>query len=93
MCECDEGLVSKLEQDFKTTLEQHNTLEQWATWLECVCNTVLKQYEGGPQFSKAARQFLLKWSFYRCVFMCCGVSGHQVYISCTDLPLFAMVHG
>ena len=67
MCECDESLVQRLEQDFKTTLQQQKSLEEWAAWLEGVVNTVLEAYEGGPQFSKAARQFLLKWSFYRYV--------------------------
>lgn len=65
VCECEETLVSRLEQDFKSTLQQQNSLEQWAAWLESVVNTVLEPYAGGPQFPKAARQFLLKWSFYR----------------------------
>ena len=68
MCECEESLVLRLEQDFKSTLQEQNSLEQWATWLEGVVNTVLEPYEGGDKFSQAARQFLLKWSFYRCVF-------------------------
>lgn len=67
MCECEESLVLRLEQDFKSTLQEQNSLEQWATWLEGVVNTVLEPYEGGDKFSQAARQFLLKWSFYRCV--------------------------
>ena len=66
VCECDESLVARLEHDFKTTLQQQNTLEQWAAWLEGVVHTVLEPYEGGGhEFTKAARQFLLKWSFYR----------------------------
>ena len=65
VCECEETLVARLEQDFKSTLQQQNSLEQWATWLESVVNTVLEPYGGGNQFTKAARQFLLKWSFYR----------------------------
>lgn len=67
VCECEESLVLRLEQDFKSTLQEQNSLEQWATWLEGVVNTVLEPYEGGDKFSQAARQFLLKWSFYRCV--------------------------
>ena len=65
VCECEETLVARLEQDFKSTLQQQNSLEQWASWLESVVNTVLEPYVGGNQFTKAARQFLLKWSFYR----------------------------
>lgn len=42
-----------------------NSLEQWASWLEGVVDQVLKQHEGTEEFPKAARQFLLKWSFYR----------------------------
>lgn len=33
-------------------------------WLKNVVAQVLKPFEGKPNFAKAARQFLLKWSFY-----------------------------
>jgi len=46
------------------TLQQQSTLEQWAAWLDNVMMQALKPYEGRPSFPKAARQFLLKWSFY-----------------------------
>lgn len=65
MCECDESIVLQLEQDFKTTLQQQQSLEQWAVWLKGVVNKILKQYEDGEKFAKVAREFLLKWSFYR----------------------------
>jgi regulatory factor X 1/2/3 len=58
-------VVQQLEADFKVTLQQQNSLEQWAAWLKGVVTQVLKPYEGKPNFAKAARQFLLKWSFYR----------------------------
>ncbi|XP_048354872.1 DNA-binding protein RFX2 isoform X2 [Sphaerodactylus townsendi] len=64
VCQCEEGLVQKLEQDFKVTLQQQSSLDQWASWLDSVVTQVLKPHEGGPSFPKAARQFLLKWSFY-----------------------------
>ncbi|XP_042336457.1 DNA-binding protein RFX2 isoform X2 [Sceloporus undulatus] len=64
VCQCEEGLVQKLEQDFKLTLQQQSSLDQWASWLDNVVTQVLKQHEGGEGFPKAARQFLLKWSFY-----------------------------
>ena len=67
MCQCEDSVVQQLEQDFKKTLKQGNSLEQWAVWLETVVNQVLKPHEGSPNFPKAARQFLLKWSFYRWV--------------------------
>lgn len=65
MCQCDESVVQRLEQDFKVTLQQQSSLDQWATWLDNVVSQVLKPHQGGPSFPKAARQFLLKWSFYR----------------------------
>jgi len=65
VCQCDDGVVQQLEADFKVTLQQQNSLEQWAAWLKGVVTQVLKPYEGKPNFAKAARQFLLKWSFYR----------------------------
>ena len=65
VCECDESLVEKLEHDFKTALQQQKSLEQWAHWLEEVVDTILRPFIGGPDFAKAAKQFLLKWSFYR----------------------------
>ncbi|XP_032992361.1 DNA-binding protein RFX2 isoform X2 [Lacerta agilis] len=64
VCQCEEGLVQKLEQDFKLTLQQQSSLDQWASWLDNVVTQVLKHHEGGAGFPKAARQFLLKWSFY-----------------------------
>lgn len=65
MCQCDESVVQRLEQDFKVTLQQQSSLDQWATWLDNVVTQVLKPHQGSPSFPKAARQFLLKWSFYR----------------------------
>ncbi|XP_042564837.1 DNA-binding protein RFX2 isoform X2 [Clupea harengus] len=64
VCQCDESMVQRLEQDFKVTLQQQSSLDQWATWLDNVVNQVLKPHEGSPSFPRAARQFLLKWSFY-----------------------------
>ncbi|XP_035204167.1 DNA-binding protein RFX2 isoform X7 [Oxyura jamaicensis] len=64
VCQCEEGMVQKLEQDFKLTLQQQSSLDQWASWLDNVVTQVLKPHEGSPSFPKAARQFLLKWSFY-----------------------------
>ncbi|XP_043289835.1 DNA-binding protein RFX2 isoform X2 [Venturia canescens] len=64
VCQCDYAMVQRLEADFKLTLQQQNSLEQWAVWLKGVVTQVLKPYEGKPTFVKAARQFLLKWSFY-----------------------------
>ncbi|GCB68615.1 hypothetical protein scyTo_0010423 [Scyliorhinus torazame] len=64
VCRCEDGVVQRLEQDFKMTLQQQNSLEQWASWLDSVVTQVLKPYHGSPSFPKAAKQFLLKWSFY-----------------------------
>ncbi|KAG8185612.1 hypothetical protein JTE90_023311 [Oedothorax gibbosus] len=64
VCQCEESVVQRLEQDFKLTLQQQNSLEQWAQWLEGVVDAVLLPYQGKADFPKAARQFLLKWSFY-----------------------------
>ncbi|KAI1891620.1 hypothetical protein AGOR_G00145660 [Albula goreensis] len=64
VCQCDEGVVQRLEQDFKVTLQQQSSLDQWAAWLDNVVNQVLKPHEGSASFPRAARQFLLKWSFY-----------------------------
>lgn len=67
VCQCDHEIVARFEADFKLTLQQQNSLEQWASWLKNVVKSALKPYEGKSTFSKAARQFLLKWSFYRSV--------------------------
>jgi len=58
-------MVQRLEADFKVTLQQQNSLEDWAIWLKGVVTQALKPHEEKPTFAKAARQFLLKWSFYR----------------------------
>uniref|UniRef100_G1SN02 DNA-binding protein RFX2 n=1 Tax=Oryctolagus cuniculus TaxID=9986 RepID=G1SN02_RABIT len=64
VCQCEESVVQRLEQDFKLTLQRQSSLDQWARWLDGVVTQVLKQHAGSPSFPKAARQFLLKWSFY-----------------------------
>ncbi|XP_062827559.1 MHC class II regulatory factor RFX1 isoform X9 [Anolis carolinensis] len=64
VCRCEDRVVQRLEQDFKMTLQQQNSLEQWAVWLDGVVSQVLKPYHGSPSFPKAAKLFLLKWSFY-----------------------------
>ncbi|XP_050454282.1 DNA-binding protein RFX2 isoform X6 [Cataglyphis hispanica] len=64
VCQCDYGMVQRLEEDFKSTLRQQNSLEDWAIWLKGVVTQVLKPFEEKPTFAKAAQQFLLKWSFY-----------------------------
>lgn len=66
MCQCEDRVVQQLEQDFKTTLQQQNSLEQWATWLDGVVSEALKPYEhNSAALPKAAKVFLLNWSFYR----------------------------
>jgi regulatory factor X 1/2/3 len=64
VCQCEPLIVQRFENDFKAALQQQNTLEQWASWLRMVVDTALEDYRGKPSFPKAARQFLLKWSFY-----------------------------
>uniref|UniRef100_A0A3B5MLK3 RFX-type winged-helix domain-containing protein n=1 Tax=Xiphophorus couchianus TaxID=32473 RepID=A0A3B5MLK3_9TELE len=64
VCRCEDRVVQRLEQDFKLTLQQQNSLEQWAVWLDGVVSQVLKPYQHSPAFPKAAKLFLLKWSFY-----------------------------
>uniref|UniRef100_A0A8C9VI08 Regulatory factor X, 1a (influences HLA class II expression) n=1 Tax=Scleropages formosus TaxID=113540 RepID=A0A8C9VI08_SCLFO len=64
VCRCEDRVVQRLEQDFKLTLQQQNSLEQWAAWLDGVVSQVLKPYQTSPAFPKAAKLFLLKWSFY-----------------------------
>lgn len=65
VCQCEDRMVQRLEQDFKATLQQQNSLEQWATWLGSVVSQVLKPYEQNPAaIPKAAKVFLLNWSFY-----------------------------
>lgn len=65
VCQCEDRVVQRLEQDFKATLQQQNSLEQWASWLDGVVSQVLKPYEQNPAtLPKAAKAFLLNWSFY-----------------------------
>lgn len=64
VCQCDMAMVERLETDFKVALQQQNSLEQWASWLRMVVDSALDEHFGKRNFVKAARQFLLKWSFY-----------------------------
>ena len=71
MCQCEGNLVQSLETEFKNILGAPADLETWAQWLQSVVNKALSNSEAddgcGPTFTKAARQFLLNWSFYRLV--------------------------
>ena len=53
MCECEESLVLRLEQDFKSTLQEQNSLEQWATWLESSMRYVIPVSSILSKFEKA----------------------------------------
>ncbi|XP_017465147.1 PREDICTED: DNA-binding protein RFX2 isoform X1 [Rhagoletis zephyria] len=64
VCQCEPAVVQRLENDFKAALQQQSSLEQWASWLQLVVDSALQEYRGKPSYAKAARQFLLKWSFY-----------------------------
>ncbi|XP_038114439.1 DNA-binding protein RFX2 isoform X4 [Culex quinquefasciatus] len=64
ICQCDTAKVQRLENDFKAALQQQNSLEQWASWLRAVVDDALEEFRDKPSFVNAARQFLLKWSFY-----------------------------
>ncbi|XP_029006647.1 MHC class II regulatory factor RFX1 [Betta splendens] len=65
VCQCEDLVIQRLEQDFKMTLQQQSSLEQWAAWLDGVVTQVLKPYEHNPvALPKAAKVFLLNWSFY-----------------------------
>ena len=64
VCQCDDDLVIQFEKEFKKTLQDQSSLEEWAKWLESVVNMYLQPYEGSDRYPKIARQFLLKWSFY-----------------------------
>lgn len=64
VCGCDMNTVNKLEESFKSTLQQQASLETWASWLENVVESVLAPHLDKPDFTQSARQFLLRWSFY-----------------------------
>jgi hypothetical protein len=67
VCQCDDSMVQQLGAHFKNTPHEQNSLEQWAVWLKDIVARVLKPHEGKRTFAKAARQFLLTWSFYNSV--------------------------
>jgi regulatory factor X 1/2/3 len=62
-CQGD-GCMLQLEADFKKMLYNQKSLEEWAAWLKGVVTEVLKPYEGKQNIAKAAKEFLLNWSFY-----------------------------
>ncbi|XP_043863762.1 DNA-binding protein RFX2 isoform X2 [Drosophila mojavensis] len=62
--QCAPAVVQRLEHDFKAALQQQSSLEQWASWLQLVVESAMEEYTGKPSYARAARQFLLKWSFY-----------------------------
>lgn len=68
MCQCDSITVTNVENSFKKFLQEQHSLEEWKDWLEAILDQSLQLYEDSAEkYSKAARNFLLKWSFYRSV--------------------------
>ncbi|UYV67710.1 RFX3 [Cordylochernes scorpioides] len=63
VCQCDESLLHHLTSQFKDSLREKKSFEQWADWLERVVNLVISPYNTGD-IQHAARTFLLRWSFY-----------------------------
>ncbi|CAG0880314.1 unnamed protein product [Darwinula stevensoni] len=63
VCDCEEGLVDSIQEYFKATLQDQPDLEHWASWLNTVVERILGDVRP-PRLPHAARQFLLKWSFY-----------------------------
>jgi regulatory factor X 1/2/3 len=64
VCQSDDSMVQQLQVGFINILHEQKSLEEWAASLKRVISQVLKPYEGKPNFAKAARQFLLKLSYY-----------------------------
>ena len=65
MCECDDVIVHQVEMEVKKTFQHHYGLEQWASWLDEITTHLLQEHIGSPDFARAARQLILKWTFYR----------------------------
>ncbi|KAF6020630.1 RFX2 [Bugula neritina] len=64
VCQCSEYSVRNIETKFKDFLQGEHSLEEWRDWLEKILDETLGSYEGKESYSRAARNFLLKWSFY-----------------------------
>ncbi|GFQ95477.1 DNA-binding protein RFX2 [Trichonephila clavata] len=64
VCQCDDSTIHRILTEFRQTLQHNLWLEEWASWLENIVNKILEPHEGKPSYPKAAREFLLKWSFY-----------------------------
>ncbi|CAL1293195.1 unnamed protein product [Larinioides sclopetarius] len=64
VCQCEDGIIRQILTEFRQTLQHNLWLEDWASWLENIVHKTLEPHEGKPTYPKAARQFLLKWSFY-----------------------------
>ena len=56
--------MTRVEESFKATLQQGVGLEGWAAWLEGVVDSLLDTNLPKDAYIGAARQFLLRWSFY-----------------------------
>jgi hypothetical protein len=57
-------MINKFEKEFKESLNNYtSTMDNWITWLDSSVAYYLRQFEGCENYSKMAKQFLLKWSF------------------------------
>lgn len=67
VCQCDSEMVLTLEREYKSTLQNQASLEKWTEWLNRIVDKTLSPYENKPEFTKVARQLLLRWSYYSCI--------------------------
>ncbi|XP_059097797.1 DNA-binding protein RFX2-like isoform X2 [Tigriopus californicus] len=67
VCQCDSKMFITLERECKSTLQNQASLEKWTEWLNRIVDKTLGPYENKPEFTKAARQLLLRWSYYSCI--------------------------
>jgi len=67
VCECDDVIVHQVEMEVKKIFQHHYGLEQWAGWLDEITTHLLQEHIGSTDFARAARQLILKWTFYRSV--------------------------
>lgn len=84
VCCCSDTVIQEIEMSVKKNLSEQISLEQWAEWLEDVISKFLRPCEGLPDFADAARNFLLKWSYY------CAAVVHDLTLR--SAPSFGSFH-
>lgn len=63
MNNCDLTIITTIEAEFRDLQKRSSSLNDWATWMQHVCERLLGPHVAKADFPTIAGQFVVRWSF------------------------------